>query len=462
MWRTTGSSDADAESMKPNKTKKEEQTRAASTTTTTSSTIDGNSKITLKAAVQACWPNESIVDVIRLIKQGCIEVSSSSTEITNENSTTVWTLVRQHGKRIVYPNQYLRRRRRVEDDANHSNNNNNSDDGDDDDVGENCHFTYEIRMVPSYPIVIALYKPCGYIVTTGTATSNHNTTDQNVHDDSNEEETFESSPSTSVYDLLTTSTRCQSMDTDDALPYLTQLRAVGRLDKNTEGLLLFTNHGRWNIALTHPIATTMSSKEFSTTDTSTIWKRYRCVLQNPATLHDLQFWIRGGIPFRHVKSTNGRAYSQPALSATFVLPNDQASVHHRIWKNDTNTTSNGTNATNNHTSASSSNTSGTSTKDYHNRIVDVTIGEGKYRQVRRCWESLSNNKVLHLQRLSFGPIHLIPTMPSSDPNHHWPYPPLLQPGQWRSLMTTELQMLERYVHEWYRHNPNYAADSKAK
>ena len=440
MWRL----DADAESMKTNKKKKEEQTSAASTTT--SSTIDGNSKITLKAAVQGCWPNESIVDVIRLIKQGYIEVSSSSTVITNEMNTAVWTLVRQHGKRMVYPNQYLRRRRRVEDDAHHTNNS--SDDHD----GENSHSTYEIRMVPSYPIVIAMYKPCGYIVTTSTAAKTTSISEKDVHDDGNEEETFESSPSTSVYDLLTTSARCQGMATDDALPYLTQLRAVGRLDKNTEGLLLFTNHGRWNIALTNPIATTTSSNELSTTDTSTIWKTYRCVLQHPATSHDLQYWIRGGIPFRHVKSTNGMAYSQPALSATFVTPNEQASVHHLIWKNDTNTTSNGTDTINHHTSSTT--TTGTSTSDYQNRIVDVTIGEGKYRQVRRCWESLSNNKVLHLQRLSFGPIDLIPTTQSSDSNH-WQCPPVLKPGQWRSLMTTELQMLEHYVHEWYRHNPNY-------
>ena len=38
--------------------------------------------------------------------------------------------------------------------------------------------------------------------------------------------------------------------------------------------------------------------------------------------------------------------------------------------------------------------------------VDLTILEGRYRQVRRCWEALSGNRVVRLLRLSFGPIEL--------------------------------------------------------
>ena len=453
----------------------------------------GNSKITLKAAVLACWPNETVLDVIRLIKQGSIEVASSSSsssttttkaiaDMHDHHHDIVWTIVRQHGKRIVLPNQYLRRRnRRINEDNSCCQHNNST----------NLSHSYDIRMVPSYPIVIAMYKPCGYIVTTAKMTSTAATsttpTDDNPnnHRHTEENDTLESSSSTStpisasVYDLLTMSTRhpndhtissssssysaspsTHTIDPNTMIipPYWSQqLRAVGRLDKHTEGLLLFTNQGRWNIALTNPIpiptATFMSSTTSSTT-TTTIWKRYRCVLQNPATLQDLQDWIDGGIPFRHFQSTHGRAYSRPALAAQFVTPHDAVSVHHLMDddKNQNNTTT---------TTADSD--------DYTRRIVDVTIGEGKYRQVRRCWESLSNNKVIHLQRLSFGPIELfVPPPPpqstqqspendctNNSTTHQSTSLPLLQPGQWRSLSTTELQTLEHYVHLWYRHNPNY-------
>jgi hypothetical protein len=39
-------------------------------------------------------------------------------------------------------------------------------------------------------------------------------------------------------------------------------------------------------------------------------------------------------------------------------------------------------------------------------IVDVTIIEGRYRQVRRMWEHLSGNRVIRLVRRSFGPLSL--------------------------------------------------------
>ena len=506
MWQN----DADAIGTKKKKNDSSVTTFDETTNSSTGTTVDGNSKITLKAAVQACWPNETILDSIHLIKQGYIEVSSVSSvssaspttniDSENHNHNFIWTIIRQHGKRMIYPNQYLRRRPRAKmiEDWNPSNNG-----------STNNRYMYEIRRVPTYPIAIAMYKPCGYIVTASTATNTTSTctnthtntiktncTTTMLHHDSTsnegeENDTLETLLSTSVYDLLILSRRRRNDDMSSSAeesimdqsiePYLSQLRAVGRLDKNTEGLLLFTNHGRWNIALTNPIVATKTTevvsetttKQVAAAPTTIIWKRYRCVLQNPATLHDLQYWIKGNIPFRHDKSNNGIAYSQPALSAHFVvttscLPHDQISaVHHLLNHN-----------INKHTIQNHS--TGTRTNDYyHHRVVDVTIGEGKYRQVRRCWESLSNNKVLYLQRLSFGPIDLIPqppvaTIPTSlttgqnqsnmdgggdvipkQTTIPRQLPLLLQPGQWRCLTINELQMLEEYVHLWYRHNPNY-------
>jgi 16S rRNA U516 pseudouridylate synthase RsuA-like enzyme len=396
---------------------------------------DSTPNITLKSAVQLCWPNETPLDVVRMIKQGCIEVSSSSPSpkqptLLSDNTTTIssivvprheWKVVRQYGKRIVRPSHSIRRKYL--------------------DPFHQDESRYEIRIVPTYPIVVAMYKPCGYIVTTKdsiycrtslTDKTKDNDTCIGLKDEKNCDHTMPSlslsstSSSSSVYDLLHQSIRRDGdgISFQHVIPYLSQLRAVGRLDKNTEGLLLFTNHGRWNIALTTPLSMSTASSlkiplnmDCSSTTSNlsciTIWKQYRCILQNSATEYDLQYWIRGGIPFRHQASINGIAYSLPALSACFVEPSTLVSQA----------------------------TAGTNIKYRHGTVVDVTIGEGKYRQIRRCWESLSNNKVLQLRRISFGPIEL-------DEQSQYP-------GQCRILSTSELHTLEQYVETWYRNNPNY-------
>ena len=70
----------------------------------------------------------------------------------------------------------------------------------------------------------------------------------------------------------------------------------------------------------------------------------------------------GGLRFRDRKCPDGLAVAKPAPAASFV----------------------GGNAS----------------------CVDLTIVEGRYRQVRRCWEALAGNKVVRLLRLSFGPVAL--------------------------------------------------------
>ncbi len=184
-----------------------------------------------------------------------------------------------------------------------------------------------------------------------------------------------------------------------------------------------------------------------------IWKRYRCVLENPATEQDLQDWIRGGIPFRHLHSPNGIAFSLPARSAQFV----ECPAALRLFLNHHLNNNNAT-ETNDNAATSRPNDD----NDDHGRIVDVTIGEGKYRQIRRCRESRNQKKVIYLQRLSFGPLELV-ERPDHHHHHddavsqHEPPPPAaaLPPGQWRFLSTAELHLLEHHVHLWYRRNPNY-------
>ena len=439
----------------------------ATTTTPDAVVVDNNNKMTVKAAVQSCWPDETPLEIVRLIRRGCIDVWLPSFT-TNDaaqppplhaepsEDSEGWTTVRQHGKRILRPNQYLRRRRIRDITTDDSNN------------------EYDVRMVPSYPMVVAMNKPRGYIVT---HPSRRSTT--TIHSDEDGDDATEtlpgSSSSMSVYDLLFQSTAAANGTTTTPLPpspqsssssaaFLSHLRAVGRLDKDTEGLLLFTNHGRWNIALTNPIK--IIDDTTNTTNASPhhhdptvppvmrIWKRYRCVLQKPATAQDLQDWIRGGIPFRHLQSPQGIAFSLPARSAQFVT-GCPAALRHFLHADV---------ATNHdHTTRRRPN------EDDHGRIVDVTIGEGKYRQIRRCWESLSHNKVIYLQRLSFGPIELVERPDHHHHHHHVghendpvsPHEPAaaatttLPPGQWRFLSPAELRLLEHYVHLWYRHNPNY-------
>lgn len=228
----------------------------------------------------------------------------------------------------------------------------------------------ETKRIPP-PLFVALHKPAGYISTT---------VERGLLPKPEADEDAETAAAAlTVYDVL-------------KHPSKQHLRAVGRLDKDTEGLLLFTTHGRWAWHLTAPA--------------SQCAKTYRCWLEHPATDTDLQTWLRGGLRFRDRKcGDDGMATAAPAVSAVFVEDG-------RGQKREEN------------------GGSGSSQREppQTHCVVDITIIEGRYRQVRRCWEELGN-RVIRLVRLEFGPVQLGE----------------LAPGTCRELSQLEVAALRRCV-----------------
>ena len=276
-------------------------------------------RVTLKAAMLACWPDETNPkSAVQAIKAGEVERHRGSRDGSGgyDDAVFLWKVERHYGKRNVKSDDLLRWRG-------------------------------EIRELPSLPLFVMMHKPAGYVTTTierGLVPNEQNGTK-------------------TVYDLLQHA-------------HKRHLRAVGRLDKNTEGLLLFTTQGRWIGPLTAPGSGTT--------------KCYRCWLEQPASTRDLELWVRGDVQFRDRRSPGGWATARPALAAHVVRDDDDIN-------------------------------------DF--TCVDVTISEGRYRQVRRCWESLRSNRVVRLQRISFGPIPL----------------GSLPLGQCRELDATEVEALRQCV-----------------
>jgi pseudouridine synthase len=383
--------------------------------------------ISLKTAVLECWPEANILVAIRAIKAGEISYgyhacsASSLDEMGAVNDAVVtqsvhWRVERRHGKRILEMNTAA-----VAASASavvHSDNGT---------LPVNVVLLLwkdDCRIVPPLPRFVAMHKPTGIITTMREGKILPLEEEEDDDDDDDDDEVVlhssssspESRPShhcetgahrpttttsstppcsmnivphdakgsclsesnsttprnnmlTTVYDLLR-----------QCLPeHGTQhLRAIGRLDKNTEGLLLFTTRGSWISARSAP--------------TRHCPKRYRCTLLHAATLDDLRIWQSGTLQFRDAKSRSGFATARPALDAQFVVettvpPSPPLSPSHPLPLD-------GTLAP-----LATSTTTGL--------VVDVTIVEGRYRQVRRCWEALRGNRVIRLQRLSYGPIELV-------------------------------------------------------
>jgi pseudouridine synthase len=359
--------------------------------------------ISLKTAVLECWPEVNILVAIHAIKAGEISYGyhSRSAVSLDDNQDAVndavlqrvnWRVDRRHGKRILEMNISVAAASVVDNGTVHVN-------------VVLLLWKGDCRVVPSLPRFVAMHKPIGIITTMREGKlialeeededdeivlHSRNNSPENrrpkhceavtdrtitqcmvniVSHDTNGSCQSESKPTpptsatvTTVYDLLR-----QCMPENTAAVH--HLRAIGRLDKNTEGLLLFTTRGSWISALSAP--------------TRHCPKRYRCTLQQAATSDDLQRWRSGTLQFRDAKSRNGLATARPALDAQFVVP---TTVPPQPLPLDG-------------TFAPLATTTGF--------VVDVTIVEGRYRQVRRCWEALGGNRVVRLQRLSYGPIELV-------------------------------------------------------
>jgi pseudouridine synthase len=345
--------------------------------------------ISIKTAVLECWPEVNGLTAVHAIKRGeisyayilsscddCVAfnngrwVNNDTTQGTpDHDDNLVWHVERRHGKRLLHLNQHLAVTTEQKQQQHHA----------DDQAGQGkeipstdqrCQSIWirwkgDCRMVSHLPRFVAMHKPCGIITTMSQCEGENGASSKgpsNEDDDENDDDgshdegiaaaaassalnaRFEAAGISNVYDLLR-----------QCLPNSQHLRAIGRLDKNTEGLLLFTTRGGWIRALSSPTPPHCP-------------KRYRCTLQHAATTHDLIMWTRGRLQFRDRKCTNGLATAQAALEAVFVDLDDNNECHAHC-------------------------------------VVDVTIVEGRYRQVRRCWEALGN-RVLRLQRLSMGPIEL--------------------------------------------------------
>jgi 23S rRNA pseudouridine2605 synthase len=143
------------------------------------------------------------------------------------------------------------------------------------------------------------------------------------------------------------------------------LHPVGRLDKDTTGLLLLTNDGPLTNALTHPRYHAQ--------------KRYRVTINGKISLDDV-IKIKKGVWLAEGKTKPAKA---------------------RIVRSGRQIT-----------------------------IVDVSIREGKNRQIRRMISSIGY-RVKDLERISIGPISL----------------GRLAIGQWRVLSGSEIKRLKEYVDE---------------
>jgi pseudouridine synthase len=133
---------------------------------------------------------------------------------------------------------------------------------------------------------------------------------------------------------------------DDLLPFLAQahiterLFAVGRLDKDTDGLLLFTNDNHFADFLTNP--------------ENHIPKTYCARLAHPITDSELQA-LRNGVKI----NARGNTYIAKPSALERISP----------------------------------------------RVVELTLTEGKNREVRRLFEAIGN-KVERLTRIRFGNLSL--------------------------------------------------------
>ncbi len=160
------------------------------------------------------------------------------------------------------------------------------------------------------------------------------------------------------------------------------LHPVGRLDRDTEGLLLLTNDG----PLTHRLTSPKTGVD----------KTYRAVLRDPvdaATFGDYRARFAAGVTFH-----DGYTTLPARLFAAAPVPRDSPA-------------------------AADADPAFPLTEAF------LTIQEGKYHQVKKMFLTVGN-EVTNLSRLSMGPLVLDPALAS---------------GEWRELTEGEIAALRRAV-----------------
>ena len=190
-----------------------------------------------------------------------------------------------------------------------------------------------------------------------------------------------------VFDLLDDSYRT---------PYLAdKLHLIGRLDMDTEGLLLFTTDGE----LTHRV----------TSPKTHINKTYFCLLEHEETAQhkkDIEKAFLEGIEVGPEDNEPGFRCEPATITWTTKEQYDfytkNSSVAEKIEKE-----------------------LGEAVPELYKQSALLTITEGKYHQVKRMFQAVGN-KVVFLKRISMGELKL-------DPE--------LQPGEYKLLSPEEISLL---------------------
>lgn len=170
---------------------------------------------------------------------------------------------------------------------------------------------------------------------------------------------------------------------------------VGRLDKDTEGLLLLTNDGK----LAHDL---LSPRKH-------VPKTYRALIAGDVDESDYEAFRRG------VELDDGYV-TLPAELKVLVGSSAEPSEHMARYAAEM-----------------------AGAKEHADRReaisptnplswIELTIHEGKFHQVKRMFEAVGK-KVLYLRRISMGPLTLDKT---------------LEPGEWRELTAEEVDCLRNY------------------
>ena len=155
------------------------------------------------------------------------------------------------------------------------------------------------------------------------------------------------------------------------------LSPVGRLDRETEGLLLITDDGLWNRQLTRP--------EFG------VEKRYEFTVLGDLTPEKIAL-LEGGVMLKGEETPTAPATITVTGRSTLkeVLPTLHREIQEKTCHNP---------------------------PDRPVTFGEIVITQGKNRQIRRMMKAV-HCLVLQLKRVSMGDISLDPT---------------LQPGQWKEL-----------------------------